>query len=229
MDRFPAEIKLEILRNVLLSADKLAFCPLPLSKTEAAELAKQKRWFRRIVFSKTLRLARLDQCKFDEPVAKALMEDFSALCLVSKNMRLMAREIFFSGNEWVLHTTHTFDAVGWVATHWGPDAFSMMRDVRIEIQCVSELGFNALNTFVKAANEGRNLRTLSVQWIEKSRQLQCARFAGASWHYHPQLRDRELERNRLRGRGLIIAKRQEGGYDEDNRGTTYNGPKSEPL
>lgn len=249
LETFPAEITLEILRKVLICSDKLAFTQMPkMGPTEAKEVAKKfakRPQARRLLFSRVLRLARHNYCQNDEPVAKSLMESFSALCLVSKSMRQITREIFFSENKWVLHTTRIFDAVDWVVKKWGTEALSMMRDVRIEVQGMNEKCFHALEIFVGAANEGGHLRALSVQWIGNARALQVAGFSGRTWHFHPTGRDFGLERNRLRGRGPVTAKirakaniqAQDYGDgtdyepdddDDDEDNERYLGPQSEP-
>jgi hypothetical protein len=229
-ESLPSEIKLEILRHMLICPDPLSFTQLPLTKAEAAHEVKThpKAPWRRKWFSDTLRLARWNHCKHDEPVAKALMSDFSALCLVSKDMRSICRGIFFRENSWVLHTTRSFDAIGWVVRYWGAEALGLMSNVRIEVHALFEPGYRALEIFVKAAKKGAMLRDLSVQWIEGSPPLQCARNAGATWHFHPMCRDHGLERNREGSRGLIVAPENAANYDEDDYGTKYLGPESEP-
>lgn len=251
LETFPAEITLEILRNVLICSEKLAFTQMPkMGPAEAKEVARKyakRPQARRLLFSRVLRLARHNHCQHGEPVAKALMANFSALCLVSESTRQITREIFFSENQWVLHTTRIFDAVDWVIKKWGMEALSMMRDVRIEVQSMNEKCFHALEAFVGAANKGGHLRTLSVQWLANSRGLQVAGFSGRTWHFHPMSREFGCERNRLRGRGLVTAKvRAEANVraqdygdgtdyepDEDDDGDDdcnerYLGPQSEP-
>jgi len=109
------------------------------------------------------------------------------------------------------------------------EALGLMRDVRIEVQALFEPVYDALEIFVSAAKEGKMLRDLSVQWLEHSGHLQCARTGGTSWHFHPMCRDHGLERNREGGRGLIIAPENAADYDEDDYGTKYLGPRSEDV
>jgi hypothetical protein len=235
---FPIEIKLEVLRHVLICTDRLAFTHLPL--TSAEEVAVVNKWpltpYWRKRFSDTLRLARLNHCEHGEPAAKALQSDFNALCLVSKDMRRITRTIFFMENSWVLHTSGSFDAITWIAKTWGTEALSLMRDVRLEIQGMGQVDihskrleneYRAIEIFAQAAKEGKTLSNLSVQWIERSPPMGCATGPGRSWHFHPLLRDHGLERNRERGRGLIITSEEAVDLDEDNYGTKYLGPESE--
>jgi hypothetical protein len=145
----------------------------------------------------------------------------------------MTRSLFFTGNEWVLHVTSSFNAISWITQYWGPEALSLMRDVRIEIYGIGiqsqllEIEFTALETFVQAAKEGKMLRSLAVQWIQQSPPLGCAVPVGGSWHFHPVERDRGLERNGEGGRGLIVSAEEARDLDDDNFGTQYLGPQSE--
>jgi hypothetical protein len=118
---------------MLTCVDPLSFTHLSLTQSEAShelKLHPRAPWYRKR-FSNTMRLTRWNHCKHDEPVAKALMSDFSALCLVSKDMRSICRGFFFRENRWVLHTTRSFDAIRWVVRFWGMEALALMRDVRI--------------------------------------------------------------------------------------------------
>lgn len=150
----------------------------------------------------------------------------------------MARGLFFSKNEWVLHCNTEMDAIPWVMEKWGKEAFVRMTDVRIQLQGTYSLMvtmYKAVAIFVAACmdngsrDEKARLCTLSVQWIGPSRALSCARVGGRSWHVHPCCRDHGLERNALRQRGLIIPEGQEDEYDDDDRGTPYRSQANEPL
>ena len=109
------------------------------------------------------------------------------------------------------------------------EALVLMRDVRIEVQALFEPVYGALEIFERAAKEGKVVRDLSVQWLEDSMYLQCARTGGTSWHFHPMCSDHGLERNQEGGRGLIIAPENATDYDEDDYGTKYLGPGSESV
>lgn len=122
----PAEIKLEILRYVLISPEKLAFCPLKMTDKECKIVSKTKEYKKyanscyRVgmkIHSDILRLARWDYCRHDEPVAKGPTGNFSVLCLVSKATRQIARRTFFADIAWVLHVTPLFDAIDWVVKY----------------------------------------------------------------------------------------------------------------
>lgn len=221
------EVELEVLGHILICEDELAFTHLPLSKKEAAIEAKRYPiWAARgrKRESDILRVARLNHCEFDEPVAKALTDNFNALCLVSKSVRSLARSVFFGNNIWVLHVTPSFDAIIWIAEHWGLEAMSHMKDVRIKIRGLSKLDHRSLELFVKAVKEAHVLQKLSVQWLRMiGRSIQCARKGGQSWHSQQVGRNRGLERNYEGGRGLTS--RDIAGTE---RGTTYLGRESEP-
>ncbi|CZR67666.1 uncharacterized protein PAC_17565 [Phialocephala subalpina] len=235
----PAEIVLEVLRHALVSSDHLAFCPLPLTQAEKEAEAKRHPgpWpnYRRRRFSANLRLARWNKCQFDEPVAKGLFETYGSLSLVSKWTRQMARSILFGENRWVLHVTRAMNAIDWIVKRWGTGVMDMMRDVRIEVQCMQEECFDALEVFVEAANAGGVLNNLHVQWLEASRSIQVAMRPAhstlGSWHFHPMCRDHGLERNAEGGRGLIPSayKGEDEDFDVDEADMTkYTGPESEP-
>lgn len=227
-ETFVTEIKLEIIRHALTCSEPLAFCPLPLSAAEAKNITR--RHFGPI-YSSTLRLALLDKCAYDEPIAQELMTTFINLSLVSKSTRLFAKDMFYGENKWVLHVTRTFDAVEWISQHWGKEVLRLMRHVRIEAQALRERCYDALELFVEEVSKGGRLSSLEVQWLEPSRPLQCAynaRGGPASWHFHPMERDRGLERNAKGGRGLIVPPGEEEHYHEDDYGTKYEGESSEP-
>ncbi|KUJ10199.1 uncharacterized protein LY89DRAFT_787818 [Mollisia scopiformis] len=235
METLPIEIKLEILRHALHSSVPLAFCPLPLSRSESRrEFAKYPtQTYLRQRYSSTLRLALWNQCLINEPVTKQFMETFSVLSLVSKSTRESTRKIFFGENKWVLHITRTFNAISWIEKYWGVEVLGLMRDVRIEAQALRKACFNALDVFTTAAAPGGRLNSLEVQWLEKTRPLQTAMRKARgendeTWHFHPMLRDHGLERNSEGGRGLIIQPGEEHEYDEDDLGTKYEGVNSEP-
>ncbi|KAF8853294.1 hypothetical protein BDZ45DRAFT_81152 [Acephala macrosclerotiorum] len=231
----PAEIKLEIFRHALICSDHLAFCPLSLTQKEKEAEANgyPQAFYRRQRFSSSLRLARWNQCQFDEPVAKQLFETFSVLSLVSKGTRNTTRKIFFGENKWVLHVTRAMNAIDWIAKHWGTEVMGMMREVRIEVQALQKPCSDALETFVEAVNKGGILKSLQVQWLEASPSLQVAmkpaRGPEGSWHFHPMCRCYGIERNSEGGRGLVLVPGVEEHDEIDELDVTkYTGPGFEP-
>jgi hypothetical protein len=135
-----------------------------------------------------------------------LHRDFSSLCLVSKQIRQEARNIFFSKNKWVLHCSSSFNALDWVLKYWGQTALSNMTDLTIQIQAMKYRlvdFYQSLGKFADAVKDGHTLKILSVQWIEGGLPLQTAMPSGGNWS--PQIalidRQRSLERNSEGTRG----------------------------
>lgn len=229
LPRFPPEITHEILRSVLVCPEHLSFTRLPLSAKERVARGPPKNrsgWNWQAQFSKVLRLCIWGKCQNDEPDAAALHANFSSLCLVSKEIRYEARDIFFSKNKWVLHCTSSYDAIQWVLNHWGQDALCRMTDLRLEVQAHQYYMvpfYESLTKFVDAVKEKHSLQSLSVEWIASGGALQCARPSGNNWSPHVVLVDRDygLERNSEGGRG------RENWEEED--GSPWDGPDSEEL
>ena len=206
LDRFPAEIKLQILRYVLVCPEHLSFAHEQFS-SKKMPIELEDAW-RLTHYSRVLRLCRWNHFEFDEPEAKALKSDFSAVCLVSKETRYNARNVFFARNRWVLHATSSFDAIKWVLKHWGGEALCKMTNVRIELQSTIGLGlcYNALKSFVNAVRCDHRLQDLSIQWISSSRPM------NPLLHVHPTsaphmiqvFRNTALEWNSCGGRGRKI-------------------------
>lgn len=159
-------------------------------------------------YSRILRLCRWNHCEFEEPEALALKSDFSTLCLVSKQMRSDARNIFFARNKWVLHSTSSFDAIKWVLKYWGKEALCCMTDVRIELQSMTgiEMAYKSLENFTNAVRNSHSLRNLSVQWISSPRAIvppgpSHPAYSNHSPHVPQIIREPGIERNCDGGRG----------------------------
>lgn len=227
LPRFPPEIMHEILRCILIHPEHLSFTRLPLSDKERASRPEPKspqNW--QLQYSNVLRLCIWHQCQNGEPEAAALHVNFSNLCLVSKAIRYQARNIFFSKNKWVLHSSSSFDAIQWVLKHWGKEALCAMTDLRLEIQANPYFKvpfFQSLAKFVETVKEAHSLERLSVQWIASGPALAVASRWGHTWSPHvlPVCRDYGLERNSAGGRGRD-------NWEQDD-GTLWEGPESEPT
>jgi len=172
--RFPSEIRLKILREILVCPDRLSFTPIPATRKDAVGAHPLVRRFHLLTqSSRILRLCRWNQCSHNEPEAFALFANFKALCLVSKTLRAEARTVFFGQNAWVLHGAQkfNFDAIHWVLKYWGEETLLEMRNVRIELQSThlddTFLAYKSLVSFVRVMKgQGRLRELVSLRFLE---------------------------------------------------------------